>query len=280
MASERPWLKRLLDKVATCGGKLTIRELSTFMAETARVADRFHLPDSEELNQFLESGEGAETVDFFAAMPMRAAMSAGVTWVLLEDRMRDHKLLSKANAIKDAAPSTARVVRRWLDEVSSGPLKWEGGQPWRKAFEAQARILRDFSPTVTVIGIDGQSFDVPEAWIFRHTTLLDQFPLTVDADGRTLLRVDEELAWNNVLRKGGPPSVYTRNAMLPYRRALVPLGRAPIEEFVLKARKLKSDPGGSKWKAAETAVRLVSATGIIPYVDVGLGSAGAGSGVL
>jgi CRISPR-associated endonuclease/helicase Cas3 len=280
MASERPWLKRLLDKVAASGGSLSIQDLSAFMAETARVADRFRLPESEDVEAFWNSGEAAEDVDFFAAMPMRAAMAAGVTWMLLEDRLREWKLHSKANAIREAAPGVARVARRWLEEISDGPLGREGGRPWRKAFESQARILRDFSPTVTVIGVDGQRFDVSEAWIFRHTTLLDQFPRTVDETGRTLLHVDEDLAWSDVLRQSGPPSVYTRNAMLPYRQSLVPLGRAPVEEFARAVGGLKVDLGGAKLRAAKTAVRLVEATGVIPYVDDGLGSSGAGSGVL
>jgi hypothetical protein len=279
MPSERPWLKRLLDRAGSSGGKLSIQELNAFMAETARVGDRFHLPENEETERFWSSGEAADVVDFFAAMPMRAAMASGVTWMLLEDRLRDRGLNSKATAIGKAAPGTARVVRNWLNEISDGPLGREGGRPWRKAFEAQARILRDFSPTVTVIGVDGQRFDVPEAWIFRHTTLFDQFPLTVDTDGRTVLRVDEELAWNEVLRQSGPPGVYKRRAKLPNGSDTL-LGRAPVEEYVHATGTLKVDFSGAKLKAAQKAARLVSATGIIPYVDDGFGSSGAGSGVV
>jgi CRISPR-associated endonuclease/helicase Cas3 len=278
--SERPWLKRLMDKVSARGGRLSIQELSSFMAKTARVAERFEMPEGEDIEQFWRDGEASADVDFFAALPMRAAMAAGVTWILLEDRMRNRNLRFKAEALAKAAPGVAHLARRWLDEISKGPLRLEGGKTWRKAFEAEARILRNFSPAVTVIGIDGQQYEASADWIVRHTTICDQFPPTVDNNGRSVIRIDEERAWHEFMRPEGPPAAYRREAMLPYRQALTPLGRAPIEEYVAAASRCSSGLSSSKRKAAQTAARLVSATGIIPYVGDGLASSGKGSVLL
>lgn len=279
MPSERPWLKRLLERVTAGGGCLSIQDLSVFMSEMARIGHRFSLPDTAERDQFWETGDGADGMDFFAGMPMRAAFAAGVYWTILEDRLHRRGLINTAIAIHAAAPVTARVTRGWLDQVADG-LRRDGGPAWRSSFEAQACILRDFSPTVGVIGIDGQRFDVSEAWLTLHTTLLDQFPATVDTDGRSMLLVDDGHSWNEFLRAGGSRPLYQRTAMLPYHKKSVLLGRAPVEEFVRAVGCLGGDLSSDRMCAAQTAARLVSATGIVPYVDSGLGSSGAGSGIL
>ena len=165
--SERPWLQRLLDRVKKSGGRIDIRKLSAFMAETARVAERFRMPETSGLDTlFSEGGTSAAQIDFFAAMPVKAAFASGLYWTLLENRLRERGLSDKAARIRAAAPSTSayRPGLAWRDFRVA---EWRERGYWRKIFEAQARVLRDFSPTVTVIGADGRRYEVSEAWLTK-----------------------------------------------------------------------------------------------------------------
>ena len=84
VSSERPWLQRLLDRVEKSGGCIDIRKLSAFMAETARVAQRFRMPETLGHELFTEGGTSATQIDFFASMPVKAAFASGLYWTLLE----------------------------------------------------------------------------------------------------------------------------------------------------------------------------------------------------
>jgi CRISPR-associated endonuclease/helicase Cas3 len=225
--SERPWLQRLLDRVKRSGGCIDIRKLSAFMAETARVAERFRMPETLDLNElFTEGGTSATQIDFFASMPVKAAFASGLYWTLLENRLRERGFSDRAARIRAAAPSTAHVVRSWLEEISNSGV--EGARHWRKAFEAQARVLRDFSPTVTVIGADGRRYEVSEAWLTKATVILDEFPVGVTEDGNSIVRIDAEFAVERVPAGGRelaqlPPPRGT--ALSEHDRSVVQPGR-------------------------------------------------------
>jgi CRISPR-associated endonuclease/helicase Cas3 len=278
--SERPWLQRLVDYVKGSGGRIDIRKLSAFMAETARVAERFRMPETSGLNTlFAEGNTSAAQIDFFAAMPVKAAFASGLYWTILDNRLRERGLSDKAAQIRAAAPSTARIVRGWLDEVSRSGV--EGARPWRRIFEAQARILRDFSPTVTVIGADGRRFEVSEAWLTKHTFILDDFPVDVTEEGTSIVRIDSEIQWNEFLREEGSWRDYRRPAALPYQNMTVPLSsRGAVEEYASAIDRLKGGLATNGRRAAERALALIRATGILPYADDRIGSSGANSGIL
>jgi CRISPR-associated endonuclease/helicase Cas3 len=278
--SERPWLQRLIEYVKSSEGHIDIRELSAFMAETARVAERFRMPETSGVNGlFAEGGTSATQIDFFAAMPVKAAFASGLYWTILENRLCERGLSDKAARIRAAAPSTARIVRGWLDEVSRSGV--EGARPWRRIFEAQARILRDFSPTVTVIGADGRRFEVSEAWLTKHTFILDDFPVDVTEEGTSIVRIDSEIQWNEFLREEGSWRDYRRPAALPYQNRTIPLSsRGAVEEYASAIERLKGGLATNGRRAAERALALVRATGILPYADDRIGSFGANSGIL
>jgi hypothetical protein len=81
MPSERPWLQRLLDYVRSSGGRIDIRALSAFMADAARVAARFRLPETPDLCVFFAgTAASAAPIDFFASMPVKAAFASGLYW--------------------------------------------------------------------------------------------------------------------------------------------------------------------------------------------------------
>ncbi|WP_142846425.1 DEAD/DEAH box helicase [Telmatospirillum sp. J64-1] len=270
-ASERPWLQRLIDWVSARPGQVSIQELSAFLADLARIADRFHLP--EEAGQVLETGEGG--VDFFAAMPLRAAFAAGVYWVLLEDRLREQDMKDKAFQIGKAAPPTARCVRAWLDRIAG----IKGGRAWRRTFEKQACILRDFSPTVTVIGAGGEKFKISAAWLTTHTSVLDHFPVSLDAAGNTVVVVPDVIEWGKLLRRDGDRRLYQRHALLPFPGDIkAPLDRAPFQQYAAAVERHMGR--GRDDEGVRLAVQLVNATGIIPYDEDGLGSVGAATGIL
>jgi len=277
--SERPWLQRLLDRVEKSGGCIDIRKLSAFMAETARVAERFRMPETPDLDTFAEDGTSAAQIDFFTAMPVKAAFASGLYWTMLDHRLRERGLSDKAARIRAAAPSTAHIVRSWLEKVSGSRL--EGARSWCKIFEAQARILRDFSPTVTVIGADGRRFEVSEAWLTKHTVILDEFPVDVTEEGTSIVRIDGEIQWNEFLREEKSWRNYRRPALLPYQNRTVPLpSRGAVEEYARAIERLKGSLATHEKRAAEQALALVRATGILPYADDGIGSSGPNSGIL
>ena len=278
--SERPWLQRLIEYVKGSGGHIDIRKLSAFMAEAARVAERFRMPETSGLNTlFAEGNTSAAQIDFFAAMPVKAAFASGLYWTILDNRLRERGLSDKAAQIRAAAPSTAHIVRGWLEEVSRSGV--EGARYWRRIFEAQARILRDFSPTVTVIGADGRRFEVSEAWLTRHTFILDDFPVDVTEEGTSIVRIDSEIQWNEFLREEGSWRDYRRPAALPYQSMTVPLSsRGAVEEYASAIERLRGCLATNGRRAAERALALVRATGILPYADDRTGSSGANSGIL
>jgi len=280
MPSERPWLQRLLDHVKKCGGHIDIRKLSAFMAETARVAERFRMPETPDLDTpFVEGGTSAPQIDFFTAMPVKAAFASGLYWTMLDNRLRERGLSDKAARIRASAPSTAHIVRAWLEKVSGSRV--EGARSWRKIFEAQARILRDFSPTVTVIGADGRRFEVSEAWLTKHTVILDEFPVDVTEEGTSIVRIDGEIQWNEFLREEKSWRDYRRPAALPYQNRTVPLpSRGAVEEYARAIERLKGSLATHEKRVADQALALVRATGILPYADHGIGSSGANSGIL
>jgi len=157
----------------------------------------------------------------------------------------------------------------------------EGARSWRKIFEAQARILRDFSPTVTVIGADGRRFEVSEAWLTKHTVILDEFPVDVTEEGTSIVRIDGEIQWNEFLREEKSWRDYRRPAALPYQNRTVPLpSRGAVEEYARAIERLKGSLATHEKRVAEQALALVRATGILPYADDGIGSSGANSGIL
>lgn len=278
-SSERPWLQRLIDRVKGCG-RIDIRDLSAFMAEAARAAARFRLRDTPGLDGFLSEGSAsAAPIDFFAPMPVKAAFASGLYWTLLENRLRERGLSDKAARIRAAAPSTSHVVRSWLEEISASRV--EGARRWRKAFEAQARVLRDFSPTVKVIGADGRPYEVSEAWLTKATVILDEFPVDVTEEGTSIVRIDAELQWSEFLRAEGSWHDYRRPALLPYQSQTVPLsGRGAIEEYGRAVERLKTTLATRETRIVNRALSLVRATGILPYADDRIGSSGANSGIL
>jgi hypothetical protein len=278
--SERPWLQRLIDRVKGCGGRMDIRELLAFMADAARIDARFRLPETPGLDAFLsESSASAAPIDFFASMPVKAAFASGLYWNLLENRLRGRGLSDKAARIRAASPSTAHVVRIWLEEISGSRV--EGARYWRKVFEAQARVLRDFSPTVTVIGADGRRYEVSEAWLTRHTVILDEFPVDVTEEGTSIVRIDAELQWSEFLRGERSWRDYRRPAVLPYQGTTVPLsGRGAIEEYGRAVERLKATLATREKRVADRALSLIRATGILPYADEGIGPSVASSGIL
>jgi hypothetical protein len=280
MPSERPWLQRLLDYVRSSGGRIDIRALSAFMADAARVAARFRLPETPDLGVFFAgTAASAAPIDFFASMPVKAAFASGLYWVLLENRLRERILSDKAARIRAAAPSTAHIVRSWLEEISRSGV--EGARYWRKVFEAQARILRDFSPTVTVIGADGRRFEVSEAWLSKHTIILDEFSVDVTEEGTSIVRIDAELQWSEFLRDERSWRDYRRPALLPYQGTTIPLaGRGDIEQYGHAIERLKATLATREKRVADRALSLVRATGILPYADEGIGPSGASSGIL
>jgi hypothetical protein len=157
----------------------------------------------------------------------------------------------------------------------------EGARYWRKCFEAQARILRDFSPTVTVIGADGRRYEVSEAWLTKQTVILDQFPVDVTEEGTSIVRIDAELQWSEFLRGQGSWRDYRRPAVLPYQSRTVPLpSRGAIEEYGRAMERLKATLTTREKRVADRALSLVRATGILPYADEGIGPSGASSGIL
>jgi hypothetical protein len=157
----------------------------------------------------------------------------------------------------------------------------EGARYWRKVFEAQARILRDFSPTVTVIGADGRRFEVSEAWLSKHTIILDEFSVDVTEEGTSIVRIDAELQWSEFLRDERSWRDYRRPALLPYQGTTIPLaGRGDIEQYGHAIERLKATLATREKRVADRALSLVRATGILPYADEGIGPSGASSGIL
>jgi len=54
------------------------------MAETARGAERFRMPETLGHELFTEGGTSVTQIDFFASMPVKAAFASGLYWTLLE----------------------------------------------------------------------------------------------------------------------------------------------------------------------------------------------------
>jgi hypothetical protein len=125
---------------------------------------------------------------------------------------------------------------------------------------------RDFSPTVVVIDRDGQRYDVSEAWLTKHATTLDLYPVDVDAHGRSIIRVPETIDWSTHVRLKGDVGRYIRMALLP-DGSPTPVERAPVDDFKAAAQRLADTKGPSAKKAIAAAVNLVVSTGVLPYSD-------------
>jgi hypothetical protein len=279
MLAQRPWLNALVEKTRASGGSISITELAAFMADQARVGARFAATADDVTDRLLggQPPAGAEGMECFSTMSVQGAFATGVYWHMLTENLSRAGLANQANGLVQHAPAVTGVIRGWLREVGAGTL--EGGKPWVKAFLDEARSLRDFSPSVAVIDCDGKRTDVSEAWLSRHTTVLEQYPVSVGEDGRSLVRVDD-LDWAALVRGKGDVGKYTRPALLPYRQRTAEVGRAPVEEFRDCARRQKAELMGGRKRAVDAAVSLVSATGVVPYADSTPGAAGASALVL
>jgi hypothetical protein len=103
----------------------------------------------------------------------------------------------------------------------------------------------------------------------------------VTEEGTSIVRIDGEIQWNEFLREEKSWRDYRRPALLPYQNRTVPLAsRGAVEEYARAIERLKGSLATREKRAAEQALALVRATGILPYADDGIGSSGPNSGIL
>jgi hypothetical protein len=268
----RPWLRALVTMIGSRGGGISIQELSVFMAEQARLDKRFAIPDgaAEMLDQDpgdpdVPHSQPVIAIDYFDSLSVRAAFTAGLYWKILIDRMRERGHPAHVKAIATSAPKLSWVLRGWIEAVGNGRL--EGGKTWIEAFERAALNLRDFAPTVRVIGCDGQAYDVSEVWLVINTIILDDCQIYADDKGRAVVHLRRPIDWRRLLRPKGERGHHERDALLPYRKRSFSIGLAPVERFAEAARRLEVGLTTREKAIVRQAVRLVELTGIIPYID-------------
>jgi CRISPR-associated endonuclease/helicase Cas3 len=271
MRNRQPWIRELWTwATARRGQRAGIAELTDFLSREARA--RFQAGDPEQPR-------------YFGQLPDRAVFAAGLYWNALL-RHRSNKGPRREHLLPHQ-PASARTVHALLQTVrqmEQERIYQASAKAWCDRFEQLAYTLRDIGPRIRVIEGDGRPVEVPQVWLARETTVLEQGVHRFGADGKEEIHIFGEL--DDYLCDIAERKRVQRmmNVWFPHTPNQ---GRLPVnEEFVAAwQRNLRSRRGieGMAWEdcpeAMAAADKLVGLTGLAPGDDDDL-SLAASSGVL
>ncbi len=269
--SRRPWLANLVRWIAENDGPVTIQELTDFMSAEARIMNHFR-PNNEEA--LVEEEIPTKSCAMFGEFPVRAAFNVGLYWNRMIDRLAESGMRKHAGILRKHAPRRCHLVGSWFSTLRGA--REIISREWIKAFERQIDILRDFDPTISIVG-PGRSMQVSEKWLSLHTNVLDHYPITIDKSGNIIVKVGNNFDWTKVLREDGRHGSYSRVAILP-NGDTIDLSFAPLENYIDAAK--RSITSKLFEQERDLAIKLITTTGLIPYADDVQAASGTGSGIL
>lgn len=271
MRNRQPWIRELWGWVtARREQRAGIAELTDLLSREARA--HFGAGDPEQPR-------------YFGQLPHRAVFAAGLYWnaVLRHGSNRG----PRREHLLQHQPASARTVHALLQTVRQMErerLYGASAKAWCDRFEQLAYTLRDIGRRIRVIEGNGHAVDVPQVWLARETTVLEQGIQRFGPDGKEEIHVFGEL--DDYLRDAAERKRVQRtmNALFPHTPDPVSL---PVNGELVAAwqRNLRDRRGieGMAWEdcpeAMEAADKLVGLTGLVPGDDDDLSMA-ASSGVL
>ena len=267
-AGRRDWLRLLLPGLATTERLIPVSRFNALVL--ASVHQRF------EEDPAVLADDTPPT--FFRSMPHRAVWASCLFWHAM-DQNQWKGAAGQRHAFGPMRPGKVSYLAKLLHLVAGGDDKHpaHGGAKWCDRFLAEAKILRDIAPSVTLRSPDGTSPGrIPLHYLDRFPALA-AFPLLADKAGGWTLWLDRPL--HTVLASAD--SVLARRkrtVLLPNGQEKVVDAEQAAQEAASAMGRLLLHPGTTMAEAGRlrAAIKLVQLTGLVPGEDV----APAGNGVI
>jgi CRISPR-associated endonuclease/helicase Cas3 len=159
----KPWLRELADWVGKHDGEQAGIDALTEVLSRSVLAQLGVAPGAE------------PTAGTFGRLSNRAIWCSGLYWsvLLAHPSNRGHR----GRHLLENQPASARALYRLEQDVRGLAREHGLAEPveqWIKLFRAQAFDLRGIEPKVRVVSDSGESFDYPQVWLQRETTVFER----------------------------------------------------------------------------------------------------------